>query len=228
MLRPCRATSTAIRRLLAGATLLSGAACYPGAVTDVSELDVVAALHADTARLDGVRTYAMPDTVLHRTSTLGGQETVPVSRAFDAQILADVARNLESLGFVRELQPQAHRPDVVVLVTVTATQEIDAWVSYPWFGWWGFYPGWTFFPAFTAAWGVSYPWAGSVSAYTWTQGTLIVDMIDARSPDIANLKISSVWAGALNGVLQSDSPSGSERIQSGIDEMFRLSPYLQR
>ena len=233
MPRPCRATSTtatrfAFRRLLACAVVLSGGACYPGAVTDVSELDVVAALHGDTARLDGVRTYAMPDTVLHRSSTLGGQETVPVSRAFDAQILADVARNLEALGFVRELQPESHRPDVVVLVTVTATQEIDAWVSYPWFGWWGFYPGWTFFPAFSASWGISYPWAGSVNAYTWTQGTLIVDMVDARSPDVANLRISSLWAGALNGVLQSDSPSGSERIQNGIDEMFRLSPYLQR
>ena len=233
MLRPCRATSTAVtypafRRLWA-CVVLCGAACYPGAVTDVSQLDVVAALHADTTRLDGVRTYAMPDTVVHRASTLGGRETVPVSRAFDAQILADVARNLEALGFVRELQPQSNRPDVVVLVTVAATQEIDAWVSYPWFGWWGFYPGWTFFPAFSASWGISYPWAGSVSAYTWTQGTLIVDMVDTRSPDIANLKISSVWAGALNGVLQSDTPSGaSERLQNGIDEMFRLSPYLQR
>lgn len=204
------------------------AACYTGTVTDVSELDVVAALHGDTALLAGARTYAMPDTVVHLKTTLSGQETVPVSRAFDAQILADVARNLEALGFLRELAPREHRPDVVVLVGVTATKEVEAWVSYPWFGWWGFYPGWGFFPGWNASWGIAYPWAGAVSAYTWTQGTLIVDMVDTRNFDVAAQRIHSVWAGALNGVLEADSPNASARLENGINEMFRLSPYLKR
>jgi Domain of unknown function (DUF4136) len=219
------------RRRAAGAILAAlvaaGPACYPGRIMDVAQLDVVAALHGDTVDFGALRTFAMPDTVVHLTEQLGAAD-IPVSRAFDALILSEVASNFEARGYVRELAPAQHRPDFIVLVAVTASVQVDAWVSYPWFAWWGFYPGWAFFPGFTPAWGINYPWSGVVSAFAWTQGTLIVDMIDLRNIDPQRREIHSLWAGALNGVI--DAASGvppEQRLTSGINQMFELSPYLR-
>lgn len=202
--------------------------CYPAAISDVAELDVVAALHGDTTKFDAVHTFAMPDTIVHITQGLGAGE-VGLTRQFDALILSTVAQNLEQLGYVRVTDPVATRPDVIVLVGATASVQVEAWVSYPWFGFWGFYPGFAFNPAFNPAWGIAYPWAGSVSAFTWNQGTLIVDMIDTHNIDTQNLRVSSLWAGALSGVLGvSSSVPPQTRLTQGIDEMFVLSPYLRK
>ena len=203
------------------------ATCVETPLPPVGELDVVLALRDDTVNFQTIRTFAMPDTIVHLEEGTSFVST-PISRTFDAQILASVARNFEGRGYVRELAPATNRPDLVVLVAATASTNVTAWASYPWFGAWGFYPGWGFYGGFTPAWGVAYPWApigGGI--FVWRSGTLLVDAIDARRIDVATQQINSVWGGAMNGVLQGDD-SGGQRVLDGIDEMFVLSPYLHR
>jgi Domain of unknown function (DUF4136) len=200
------------------------AACTDATVPSVGDLDVVLAVRDDTVNFQAISTFAMPDTVLHLDELLGIGGPV-LDRSHDAEILAQVALNFEQRGYQRELDPANHRPDLIVLVMATASTQVSAWVSYPWFSFWGFYPGWAFFPGFTTAWGVTYPWAPVASAFVWRQGTLLVDAIDTRRIDVQAKHINSVWAGAVNGVLQQD-PSQPNRVVVGIDEMFVLSPYL--
>jgi len=206
-------------------TALLAVACSDATVSTAGELDVVLALRDDTVNFQAVERFAMPDTVIHLDEIIdiGG---APVTREFDAEILARVAQNFESRGYVRELSPQTHRPDLVVLVAVTASTHVTAWVSYPWYSAWGFYPGWGFYSGFSPTWGVAYPWAPVASAFVWRSGTLIVDAIDARRIDVVARQVHSVWGGAMNGVL--DGTSAQSRVLGGIDEMFVLSPYLHR
>jgi uncharacterized protein DUF4136 len=213
------------RMLSLGVMTLLIAACSDTTLPPAGELDVVLALRDDTVNFQAIERFAMPDTVLHLDEIInvGG---APVTRQFDAEILDQVAKNFEARGYVRELSPQTSRPDVVVLVAVTASTQVTAWVSYPWFSTWGFYPGWGFYSGFSSVWGVTYPWAPVASAFVWRSGTLLVDAIDARNIDVEAKQIHSVWGAALNGVLNGESPEA--RLVTGIDKMFVLSPYLHR
>lgn len=190
-------------------------------------LDLVVAVRDPGVDFSALRTFAMPDTVIHLSDVVTSIDPVPIPREQDALILELVAQNFEARGYVRETNPRVNRPDFIVLVGATASDHFVAYQSYPWFSWYGFYPGFAYFPGFTPAYGILYPWAGSIGGYAWRQGTVLVDAIDARVVDTTALRIRSMWVGALNGVLTGDTDA-SERLESGIDDMFTLSPYLHR
>jgi len=220
----CRILPFVRRTLGLSALAMLAVECTDTTVPSIGDLDVVLAVRDDTVNFQAMSTFAMPDTVLHLDELLGIGGPV-LDRSQDAEILNQVATNFEQRGYVRVLDVTNHRPDLIVLVMATASTNVSAWVSYPWFSFWGFYPGWAFFPGFTTAWGVTYPWAPVASAFVWRQGTLLVDAIDTRRIDVAAKHINSVWAGAVNGVLEAD-PSQPNRLIGRIDEMFILSPYL--
>jgi hypothetical protein len=212
--------------LLAFAAALSSGSCTEGTVPPEA-LDLVVAVRDTAADFASLRTFAMPDTVIHLADVVTTIDDVPISRAYDDLILASVARNFEARGYVRESNPRANRPDFIVLVAAVASDHFVAYTTYPWYSWWGFYPGFAYYPGFDPAYGIFYPWAGSVGGYAWTQGTVIADAIDARVVDTDEKQIRSLWVGALNGVL-SGSGDATARLESGIDDMFTLSPYLRR
>src|SRR4051812_1568654 len=139
--RWCRRAMLLLPSMLATALIVT---CVETPLPPVGELDVVLALRDDTVNFQAVRTFAMPDTIVHLEEGTSFVST-PIPRTFDAQILAQVAKNFEERGYVRELAPATHRPDLVVLVAATASTQVTAWASYPWYGAWGFYSGWGFY-----------------------------------------------------------------------------------
>ena len=126
-----------------------------------------------------LRTFAMPDTVIHFAPATG--TPLPVSREFDRTILDRVRQDFLGRGYILDTDPANVAPDFVVLVGTTATENYMPWVSYSWYATWGFYAGWGFYvPGFDASWGIVYPYA-TVGVTPFSRGTLIVDLIPTLS-----------------------------------------------
>ena len=128
--------------------------CYPGDVTTFEELDLVVTFHDDTVTFTNFQTYFVPDSVVHLDLSDPTNDDL-LDRANDALILTSVRSNLEALGYVQAADENT-TPDVVVLVAATAQQNIDVYVSYPWYDYWGWYGGWG---CCGTGWGYYYPWA---------------------------------------------------------------------
>jgi hypothetical protein len=229
----------ALRKIAAGVALLAGlGGCYPGEITNVSQTDVIVTAYDDDYDYASKRTFALPDTVVE-VCDLVDPGDVPIScdddsrigydHAFDPQYVSAVRSGLAGLGWTEiplaEIS-ETNRPDVVVLAMV-AVNEWNAYSYYPWWGYWGWGGWWGAYPpGYGPGWGGYYP--GYVTASTWEQGTLFVDMLDPALGDEADDRIPVVWTGAVNGVLSSSSTSNRDRAIDGIGQMFEQSAaYLQ-
>ena len=204
--------------ILAG--LAVAAACYPGrSVDSTTQLASVTTTFDDSADFASATRYAMPDTVLYIPADEDGDQ---VPAATQAAILTRIRADLATLGWVEVQDPRANPVDVFILPSVTTTTTIvyDYW----WWDYWYWYGGWPL------SWGPSYTWwyPPYWYAYSYTTGTLIMSMVDAR-PGAAgragpNL-VPVIWTGAVNGVL-SGQTTNIELVTAGIDQAFRQSPYL--
>jgi hypothetical protein len=207
---------------------LALAACYPGEVTSVSELDTVSTLFDANADWGSFQTYALPDTIVHIIGE--DQDSLPISRMFDQDILDLVRSRIEEYGYELEPDPVSNPPDVVFLVSVTASENWVGWVSPPWWDYWGWWPGWGYYPpAWGPGWGWGYPCCGSIGVARFTTGTLFVDLLDPKSPFEEDLLIPIYWTAAVNGLLTGTGPSPVmlDRITRGVNQAFDQSPYLQ-
>jgi hypothetical protein len=170
-----------------------------------------------------LRTFAMPDTVVHFNPVSG--VALNISRQFDQVALDRVRQNFLARGYTEVANPATTRPDFIVLVAVTATPSYNAWVGYPFFGLWGFSPVWRWFqPGFTTAWTLVYPWFGVVGTTAYEPGTLIVDLIPTSSVNVATRTVRSAWAGVATSLFNGVTAASS--VTAAVDQMFALSPYL--
>jgi len=178
----------------------------------------------DTAfNFQTLRTFAMPDTVVHFAPVTG--TAIDVTRQFDQTILNRVRADFIARGYTEEPDPQNVMPDFVVLVGTTATTNYNAFIGYSWYGVWGFYPGWGWYaPGFNPGWGIVYPWYPFVGVTAYDRGTLVVDLIPTASVNPARSTVTSAWAGVATALL--NGTINTNVINNAIDEMFRQSPYL--
>jgi hypothetical protein len=207
---------TLIRHLCAlGAAALLAAACEGNVLTQQSLGAVVTVVDSGPA-LQSARTFVLPDTVITLT-----QMGTPISAPLARQIVADVRTHFTSLGWVEILMGEpALRPDVVVVVA--ASTRIQTGILYTdWYSAWGFLPYWGTGVDPSWAWGMP---AGAVP-YAYQAGTLLVTMLDVRTPRDDTKTIPMLWAAGLDGVV--GDASTVARIHAGIDQAFAQSPYLQ-
>jgi hypothetical protein len=189
--------------------------------TSIDDLDTVITLYDSTVDFGRFLTYAMPDSIVH----VGGGTTRRLSRRFDRMILDEIAAQMSAAGYVRVTDPQAARPDLVVLAGATSSAHV-AYVTYPG-DYWDWWYGWDWWLPLDASWGFYYPWyPSSTVTYVYRTGTLLIDMFDPRTRDDGLRLIGSLWVGALNGVLDGDDVALATRVQDGIGRAFEQSPYL--
>jgi hypothetical protein len=173
-----------------------------------------------------LKTFSIVDTVVHLAPLTG--TPLPVSREFDDLAINEVRANLLARGFIENLNPTTAQSDIVVLVGATSSEQWAAYVGYPWYAYYGFYPGWTTYGTFDASWTVFYPWYPVDDLTSFDQSTLVIDFVNPRvqvNPlNGAGRTISSIWAGVATAVLNG-SVTGTT-ISNAIDEMFAQSPYL--
>ena len=170
-----------------------------------------------------LHTFAMPDTVAHLVPITG--TPLPVTGQFDAVALNQVRSNLLARGYTDVSGQAGVTPDFVVLVGATATSNFNAWVTFPWFNFWGFSPIFNFFtPGFSSAWGIIFPWGPVIGVTSYDRGTLIVTIEPTSEIDQGNETIRAVWAGVATGLLNGSITDLT--VTTAIDKMFALSPYL--
>jgi uncharacterized protein DUF4136 len=210
------------RFILVGLFALSvaAAACHPDEPNSPAELDVVATAHDDSVNFGAIQTYAMPDSVVEIVPPESVLTALPFNHAYDQLILDGVASHLAALGYTRitTIDPN-NLPELFVTVRGIAVRNTDIYVSYPWWGYWGWYWPCCYGPG----WGVGYP---VVTASQYDVGTIVVDMWDLRRSDPTAERIPAIWVAALRGLLEGTAADAPVRIDRAIDRAFAQSPYL--
>ena len=209
-------------RLCVGALfVLVWTGCYPGEIDSASQTDVVLTFHAPNADFAATNTLVMPDSIVDIGVAGGGTSTF--DHQYDAQILARIQTNFESMGYTF-VDTATTQPDAVVLVSGITIDNYQAWSGYPWWpywGWWGYWGTWGYSAASDPQW--YYPWA-PVVVTSYKSGTIFISLVD---PDVAVAgDPTTLWAAALNGMLEGSDSEILARINTNITQAFVQSPYL--
>ncbi len=184
--------------------------CYPKGPVYYSDSDLVATNYDSGYDFSGDVNYAMPDSVVH---VVDPDDRDPViDRTYDQTILDAIEMNMNSRGYNRVDDP--FEADLIIKPAVWSSTSTGVIYDYGYY-WGGYYP-WFGYPY--------YPWGGYV--YSYTYGTLLIDMVDVEGIDPEEEFIPIVWSGALNGALSDNRNDVKTRIESGIDKCFSQSPYL--
>ena len=197
--------------------------CYPGGLEYYSDSDIVVTDFDEGFNFASSKLYFMPDTIHHVVED--GKED-EVDRQYDEAAVNLVAMNLDAAGYTRLENPSI--PDsvlvdsanvVVGLVAFSTTYSGAGWVGGGWWG--GYYPGW--------GWGgyyPGYPWGGYPVYYSYSTGTLLIEMINEDDIVPTSDTIPIVWQTTINGLLSTSSQNTLSRIENAINQAFVQSPYL--
>ena len=195
------------------------AACYPGEVTSIGELDLVATIYDDTFDFRQNATYFLFDSVFHLRDSTNPGDTVSISRQFDQQMLALVRTNMARLGYtVQDPTTGGAQPDVYTAISITASRNYQAYTFYPWWGYPG-YPGWP-----CCLGGPGWGWPTTVVS-SYRVGTIFIDIIDTER-SIARDTISVIWDAAINGPFEGTVATTTERIDRLFNRAYEQSAYL--
>jgi hypothetical protein len=182
---------------------LALSSCYPDYGLTVEDYDAIATYHKPDNEFGGYATYYLKDTVQH---VIPPGSVDDITHAYDQTILTSVAGNLEAIGYVRTANLST--ADIAVQTSITKQEYM---VYYGWGGYYGWY------------WPGYYP---PVYGYTYSTGTVVVDMADVAKSNETE-KVESVWMAFLQGLAgQSSTAATDTRIRNGINQAFLQSPYL--
>ena len=125
-------------------------------------------------------------------------------------IINSIKDNLESYGWTQAPPSQA---DVLLLPSAMSS---TTWLwYYDWWYWDWWYPyDW---------WGWYYPYP--ISGTSFTSGSVFLQMTYPDGITAAD-NIPVPWSVALNGLLEGSTSQVQDRIENGIDQAFKQSPYL--
>jgi hypothetical protein len=127
-----------------------------------------------------------------------------LTSSYDNTILTRVQKNLNDYGWTQSTDSTSC--DVRVYTGITSsTYVVQDWYSY--YGWYWYYP---YYPTYS---------------YSYTTGTVLIFMGDWHNANNTTHTLPIPWLGILNGL--ANGSSGTQRIQTGIDQAFLQSPYLK-
>ncbi len=196
--------------------------CYPDDSLTAEQTDIVFTTYNDSVDFSKVSTYFMKDTVY----VLGDEEnTTPLDEEISSAILNKIADNMANSGYTRITEEDQGKPDVVILVGAFTSTTVSVGWWYPYYPYWGGYPGWGW-----GGWPGYYP-PGYYPPYpvysSYTTGTVVWDMTNPDDYDIieGDTLARVYWNAGIQGVLNGGDPVG--RIERGIDQAFKQSPEIK-
>ncbi|QQS50525.1 MAG: DUF4136 domain-containing protein [Bacteroidota bacterium] len=197
-------------------TLMVG--CYPGGPEYYSDLDIVITDYkAEYWSSSEPATYYMPDSLNWIFDKIDEDNNIDLPRGSDAFILGLVASNMASAGYLRVDTFNINNPtDVVVFVQALA-------IDNTYVGWYPGYPYW----GYGGYWGGYYPYYGYPVTYSYSTGTVLIEMVDGPTIDIEKGLLPIVWLAGIDGLLRESTASNQEYIAKGINQAFKQSPYLK-
>jgi hypothetical protein len=210
----------AAKLLLPGAVAIVISSCYPRQDTTTEDYDIAATVYDEATDFQSFQTFAVADTVMHITDSTGQDVGIEISRQYDNMVVDRVRQNMIEYGYQEVTDLEADTPDVILLVTAWGSENYVYYYDY-WYDYWGWYGGWYggYYPY--------YPWGG-YTVYNYEMGTVTIEMFDMKDYDPNLEKIRAIWTGAINGLLDDYSSQVETRLQYGIDQCFKQSPYLKQ
>jgi hypothetical protein len=184
--------------------------CYPDGPEYVEDMDIVLTNYDKDFNFSQPTTFSVPEHVLEVTGEPDPDNPTYLSDVYAKPILDAIIRNMEDRGYTQV----ADSGDLLIFpaaLETDITTYYDYWYGY--WGWYGSYYGW-YYPPYYAS-------------YTFTVGTLLINMIDKNSYDPITESRNMVWVAGING-LTGYSTSAKDRINSTIDRAFDQSPYLKK
>ena len=214
-------------------TTVSGlSACYPiGDDIAYEDLDIALTTYdkdyyspGDYNHFQDFETFVVPDTVIHIIESGVADK---ISRDYDEFILEQVKSNMLKLGYMEESDPGSGTPDISVTVSVTTSEHI----VYNWYPYWAWYFIFVRKGVQEKGSGVdnNYPWNpyyGYGTSYTYTSGSVIMEMVDNSKINETTEEIPVIWAGLINGAVGGPEEGIKNRLSTGIDHCFNQSDYL--
>lgn len=202
-------------------------ACYPDKIDYIEEFDLVGTNYDEEVFENGspFLTFAVADTVIHLTGD--DEDEKLLTREHDDFIIQKLREEMLALGYTEVTESEiadSIRPDVVLLPQALSTSYYQ--YIYYWYDYWGWYPGWGYW---YPGWGYWYPgWGYPGYSYSYSTGTLIIDMMDTEVIDPENDAPTIVWTGLADGILTFNDASAQLRLDDLISQMFEQSTYLQK
>src|SRR6218665_94612 len=129
-----------------------------------------------------------------------GIDKVEISDLDKKRILRSIDETMAAKGFTK-----SETPDLLVNIFTKEREKVD--VNNFNAGWgygWGY--GWN-----------PYLWGGNTNVYTTTEGTLYIDLIDAKKKEM-------IWQGEGVGVLTQNSGNKDERIKEFVSKILEQYP----
>ena len=173
---------------------------------DLSYKAIVVTNHDASADFGSYHTYYLPPFVGSigddpLDSILDNATAVPIMNAIEA--------NMDARGYEKELNPAL----ADLSITVVAIKVTNIATMYPGY-WWGYY-GW-YYPY--------YPYYPYSYTYTYSTGTLVVDIVDVKNVDPGNNKADVIWTNFNSGVLGVSSTA--TMAVDAVNQAFIQSPYI--
>lgn len=132
-----------------------------------------------------------------------GIDKVEVSDLDKKRILHAIEESLIAKGYSK-----SESPDLVINIFTKERQQVDV---NQFNAGWGYGWGWGWNP---------YMWGGRTSVSTYTEGTLFIDLIDAKKKEL-------VWQGEGEGVLTKNTEKKDERIREFVQKILEKYPPEQ-
>lgn len=140
------------------------------------------------------KTYAF-----HKT----GIDKVGISDIDKKRILRSIDEEMTLKGFAK-----SETPDLLINFTTKAEKNINVNQFYAGYGYgWGY--GWNPY------------WGGTASVYTNTEGTLIIDLIDAKKKEL-------IWQGEGVGYLTKNTAKKDENIKCFVTQILAQYPPIKK
>ena len=129
-----------------------------------------------------------------------GIDKVEISDLDKKRILHSVDDALTAKGFTK-----SETPDILVNIFTKEREQVDVSRYNSGYGYgWGY--GWN-----------PYMWGGSTSVNKYTEGTLYIDLIDAKKKEL-------IWQGEGEGVLTKDTNKKDEKIKEFVTKILEQYP----
>lgn len=145
------------------------------------------------ATFDSYKTYAYQKS---------GIDKVAISDLDKKRILRSIDETMTVKGFTK-----SETPDLLINFFTNEKEQVD--VNQFNMGWgWGFGWGWGWNPGM---------WGGNTSISRYTQGTLTIDIIDAKKKDL-------IWQGIGEGVLTKNAEKKDENIKEFVTKILEQYP----
>lgn len=189
------------------------ASCYPEKDRTIDDFDIVGTHLNPDVNLTNLNTFRVADSIILIYDTNNEAPSYPTEVA--NVILSRIKQNMLDNGWTEEL---VDTPDVYLSSRLWETTTVGA-IYYPpyWNPW---YPGYP--PGYWPGWG------GGASYYSYTSGTVTIDMFNLKEFDANADEVPVSWNAVVNGLVSNSGSSNTSRIERGINQAFTQSPYLKK